>query len=96
MHLHTQCKVKKNGKNSGMDLRVCTTSMDGLSICNLGTSHSRGLTILFNRNFKYEYDVVSCENDGRLIVLDLKILEQRFRLINMYAPNEGEKRKLFF
>ena len=65
---------------------------DGQSVWGFGTNNSKGVTILFNRQLKYQYNVVARDMNGRYLVIDLKIQDKEFRLINTYAPNHFKER----
>ena len=68
----------------------------GKIVCNHGTKHSKGVMILINP--KYDAEIVSVEkdNNGRLIILDIKINDSNVILINIYAPNDSSQQVQFF
>ena len=68
----------------------------GKIVCNHGTKHSKGVMILVNP--KYDAEIVSVEkdNNGRLIILDIKINDSHVILINIYAPNDSSQQVQFF
>ena len=63
-----------------------------------GSKNSRGVAILCNPKFKYDIDSknMQIDNNGRYIVCDLKHGGKKFRLINIYAPNDEYARVRFF
>ena len=69
---------------------------DGQAVWAWGTNNSKGVAVLFNRNIRYEYDVVVKDMNGRIIVIDIKLDDQELRLINTYAPNNPVERCSFF
>ena len=60
------------------------------------SAHSRGVSILFNR--KVDYTVLSShtDKDGRMILVNLKLNNDEFTLVNIYAPNNVSERIAFF
>lgn len=60
-----------------------------------GQGRCNGVAILFiNQNIRYSN--FYCGFDGRLIVSDFALHENKFRLINLYAPNNESDRNIFF
>jgi hypothetical protein len=45
----------------------------GKSIWSYGSSHSRGVAILFNSNFSFELSSFHHDNEGRLLVADILV-----------------------
>ncbi len=68
----------------------------GQSIWSRGSSHSRGVSVLFNRNVKYDIRNKIVDPNGRYIIFDLYLGEQNYRFINIYAPNSEYERVCFF
>ena len=67
------------------------------SIWSLGTNHSRGVAVLFNFDCDYSIENVTIDKkSGRYIYFELIINEQRFKMINIYAPNDSKERETFF
>ena len=69
---------------------------DGQCIWSRGTNKSRGVTVLFSGNHIFDFKNVICDIDGRYVVFDLHVSDNKYRLMNIYAPNNGSERKLFF
>ena len=69
---------------------------DDESIWSRGTNHSRGVAVLFNFHIDYKVQNVVIDNNGRFIYLELIIHEHCYKLINIYAPNDGKARTSFF
>ena len=63
-------------------------------LLNFGTIHSKGTAILFSDKF----DIIDSHlsEDSRVILVNLKIEEESFSLLNIYAPNNMSDRKSFF
>ena len=68
----------------------------GQSIWSRGSSHSRGVTVLFNENSKYDVRNKIIDPNGRYILFDFYLGEQKYRFINIYAPNSEYERVCFF
>ena len=68
---------------------------DGQSVWAYGTNNSKGVAVLFNRNYAFNFKTICKDTDGRLIVVDLDIQDKQFRLINVYAPNLPSERCKF-
>ena len=60
------------------------------------STHSRSVSILFNRKLDYTVLNSHTDNDGRLILANLKINNNEFTLVNIYAPNSEAERIAFF
>ena len=85
----THCHLKK-------DEYRWSREWDGQSIWSRGTNKSRGVAVLFSR--KYNFDIVdkTVDSNGRYIIFTLKIGENVYKLINIYAPNDDFERVKFF
>lgn len=66
------------------------------AIWSFGTNKIAGVGILLFSSIDYKISKYEIDLDGRLIVLDLDIEGQSYRIINLYAPNDHKKRKEFF
>ena len=85
----THCHHKQEKK-------VWSLEWDGQSIWSLGSNHSKGVCVLFNRNYNFDYCDVVCDVNGRYISFDLKIENSKFHFLNVYAPNIPNERISFF
>ena len=63
-------------------------------ITEFGTNHSKGTAIHFNKNFNILNSHLS--EDSRIILASIKIEDEIFTLLNIYAPNNMNERKCFF
>ena len=63
---------------------------EGDIIFNHGESNSRGVCILFKKDCGYELHSVNKDTEGRYIILDLDLYEQRYTLVNLYGPNKDD------
>jgi exonuclease III len=56
------------------------------------TSHGRGVCIMINSNVQYQLISKYCDNDGRKMIVNIKINDDYFSLISIYCPNkEGHR-----
>ena len=55
-----------------------------------GTSHSRGIANLFDKNYDYEILNVQQDFDGGFLLLDILIENQTFVLVNICAPTKDD------
>ena len=53
-----------------------------------GKSDSRGVLIAFREGLDYKIDSVFRDNDGRYLIIQTKIKDEPFILVDYYAPNE--------
>ena len=51
------------------------------------TSNSRGVAILFGKNFEYKIHQHIRDNEGNFLIVDITAQNQRFTLVNIYGPN---------
>lgn len=58
--------------------------------------HSRGVTILFKKEFSFKFINQHRSNDGRIILLNIVHDNKNITLINIYAPNTENLRSGFF
>lgn len=60
------------------------------------SSHSKGVSILFQKNLSVEILNVKKSIDGRKILLNVEFDNEIFTIVNIYAPNDINKRVDFF
>jgi len=53
-----------------------------------GTAHSKGVSILLNPNSSFNFDIVQLDHQGRILISKLKIFEETFFIVNIYAPTD--------
>ena len=61
-----------------------------------GTCHSRGVMVLIRPGFDVKINNVETDNIGRTLIIDAKIEDAPFKLINIYAPNNEESQVHFY
>ena len=60
------------------------------------SSHGRGVAILLREGLQGELiDTYSCEN-GRIALINIKILDTHYSIVNIYAPNEYREKIKFY
>ena len=52
-----------------------------------GTNNSKGCMILFRQNLDIDIQQVITDDEGRYVIVDCNIMDERFILVNIYAPN---------
>lgn len=57
-----------------------------------GRSNARGVAILFSRNFNPKIENKTTDEDGRLLLLQIKVGEHVITLANLYSPTQSEAR----
>jgi len=60
-----------------------------------GTAHSKGVCILLNPNSSINFDVVQSDHQGRILISKLKIFEETFFIVNIYAPTDYREQNEF-
>ena len=81
----------------------CTTRVEniwknewgGQIILSNGSNHARGVAILIKPGFDAQIMKVTKDDIGRMLLVDMKIQDTTFQLMNIYAPN-SELNQLHF
>jgi len=60
-----------------------------------GTAHSKGVCILLNPNSSFNFDVVQSDHQGRILISKLKMFEETFFVVNIYAPTDYREQNEF-
>lgn len=63
---------------------------------NNGRGNSSGVAILLRKDVVDKVVHVHDDNNGRILVLDFEYMDMKFRIINVYAPNNEIERKVLF
>ena len=61
-----------------------------------GTSNSRGVAIWIKKNVQFKLIDEYKDNEGRLLLINVEINNAIYTIINIYAPNNMNKRNTFF
>lgn len=56
-----------------------------------GSNFSKGVAVMFAKNFPAQVGSIRFDINGRFMVMELKISEVQFTLLNVYAPNEDDQ-----
>jgi len=60
------------------------------------SSHSKGVCILLSNNLNYDIISTHSDDDGRIVLVNLKIHDSEYTFVNIYAPNKVHDRSSFF
>jgi len=69
---------------------------EGSGYCVHGSKHSRGVMILFRKGFDVEILSQKLDTKGRFIIMKVKVNDEAFNLINIYAPNKEKEQIQFY
>ena len=61
-----------------------------------GHEHSKGVAVLFNPRLQVLVENQICCNNGRLLILQFCIDDQKFICANIYGPNNDNAQIIFF
>ena len=61
-----------------------------------GTSHSRGVMIMFNPKLDALVDNIEVDKNGRYLLLQTTVSDTTFQLCNIYSPNNSSDQITFF
>ena len=61
-----------------------------------GTTHSKGVMILFKPSLDFEIESILADKNGRYLLLKANMLESSFLFSNIYAPNDPATQITFF
>ena len=62
-------------------------------ISSFGTAHSKGVTIVYDKNIRVKVENQHITDDGRRLMMNLEIQNISCTLINLYAPTNYKDRK---
>lgn len=54
------------------------------------SNRSKGVALLFQRGFRPQIHITRLDLNGRFLLLELTLVETKFLLVNIYAPNEDD------
>ena len=80
---------------SNSDENKWKNEWDGNAIFSHGTNHSRGTAIFINKTFDYTLMEQRVDAEGRYVILKLKIQDNEFICVNIYAPNKMKEKDIF-
>ena len=70
--------------------KIWKAEYGGTMILSHGDNRSRGAAILFRTNLQCKIEKVSCHENGRYVIVDCEIANQKLTLVNIYAPNSDD------
>ena len=73
----------------------CISNFDGTIVHSIGTSNSRGVSILIHSPVGHKVLNTHCDTNGRLILVNVMINTVTYSLVNIYAPNNQGDRNIF-
>lgn len=76
-------------------LKLIQKEWEGNIVLNSGTQHSKGTAILIRKKLNSEILNIHKSEDGRIVLINVKIEGKILSLINIYAPNNQNERKMF-
>lgn len=79
--------------STAKDEQVWLTEWGGPGYFSHGRSNARGVGILFQRGFNPKLEETYADEEGRSLILQFKMGEQRITLANLYAPTQSEPRE---
>ena len=59
------------------------------------SGHSRGVSILFAKDFTYSITSKFCDNEGRMLLVNLEVNGVDYSICNIYSPNDMSERIKF-
>ena len=75
--------------------RQIALEADSRGYWSFGEAHARGVGILIKNSFQCNIISFHSDKEGRFISVDIEISDVRFKLINVYVPNNSVERKRF-
>ena len=61
-----------------------------------GTTQSCGVTTYISRNINYEIIDTHNDKDGRILLINIKINDNIYTIVNIYAPNDRKRREKYY
>ena len=61
-----------------------------------GSVHSRGVLVLIKNSLEFQIKSMRQDKEGRFIFLEALVQDQKFLLVNIYAPNKTSEQTYFF
>ena len=61
----------------------------GKIFCSHGTTNGKGVAILIPHNMNQKFAHISQDSEGHMLLIDCSLEENKFILLNVYAPKKG-------
>ena len=78
------------------DSKLWEKEWGGACLWSFGGTRARGTAVLFRDGLSFSKSLFYYDAISRLVVLDIKLYDQAYRLINVYAPNKHAERVQWF
>lgn len=75
------------------DQKIWTSEWGGKILFSNGTSNSRGVAFLLNRNLDIQITQIYKDNDGRFMIIQMDLEDESITIANIYAPTQSEARQ---
>lgn len=82
--------------SSPQTIKIWENEWGGKIVESNGSSHSRGVMILFKPKMNVSVDKVIRDKNGRYILCEVSLDEAKFVFVNIYAPNDQAQQIQFF
>lgn len=76
--------------STGADQQIWTAQWGGPAYYSHGVSNSRGVCILLPRSSQLQVLTTKTDEEGRYIILQVKLGDENITLVNLYAPTQSE------
>ena len=78
------------------DLQQWSKEWEGPAFWSKGDTNSKGTAVLLRKGSNIDVKKSLADLNGRYVIIDAEIDDELYILCNIYAPNKGDERKLFF
>lgn len=75
------------------DQKIWASEWGGKILFSNGTSNSRGVAALLSRHLDIQVSEIHKDTDGRLMIIQADLEEERITIANIYAPTQSESRE---
>ena len=69
---------------------------DGEIFFSHGESNCEGVALLVSKNLDVNIDSITNDTNGRFLLLDCRISDIKYILVNLYAPNADKKLEQYY
>jgi len=88
--------IQETHCGSNDDIQKWSKEWNGPAFWSIGDNKSRGTAILLKKNSCIDVKKSLIDLNGRYVIIDAEIDDELYTFCNIYAPNKGDERKLFF
>ena len=90
------CLLQETHCESEDDILTWSKEWEGKVVWSNGTRASKGVAILVKPKLDIKFTTTEKDLDGRYLNVCIEIDDLKLSLVNIYAPNKIQERKLFF